>query len=386
MVDRRSLWLLLPAPIRALPADLAAVVIATLAVNVSVFAPVVRETPLRVFVGLVFVLFVPGYVFVAALFPEAGESPAGVADPEKTEGTDDGTTGEWGSESTWGDDRSTTSEETSSFVAGEMDSREGIDGIERVALSFGLSIAIVPLIGLALNFTPWGIRLVPIMIATTGFTLLAAAIATIRRWQVPPEDRFSVPYREWYETGRSEMLEPESRADGLLNVLLVLSILLAVGSVTFAAVVPPQGEQFSAVYILTEDDDGDLVADGYPTAVGAGESAEIVVGVDNNEHRTVEYTLVVVEQDVEIVPNETATDSSDPPVNETVVTEQNELDRFETRLEHNESWHHSHEFEPTITGDDTRIVWLLFPEDVPEEPSMDDTEYTVHLWVDVEET
>jgi len=36
-------------------------------------------------------------------------------------------------------------------------SREGIDdGIERVALSFGLSIAIVPLIGLVLNFTPWG--------------------------------------------------------------------------------------------------------------------------------------------------------------------------------------------------------------------------------------
>ncbi len=119
------------------------------------------------------------------------------------------------------------------------------------------------------------------------------------------------------------------------------------------------------MYILTEDDDGDLVADGYPTAVGAGESAEIVVGVDNNEHRTVEYTLVVVEQDVEIVPNETATDSSDPPVNETVVTEQNELDRFETRLEHNESWHHSHEFEPTITGDDTRIVWLLFPRTFP---------------------
>ncbi len=136
-----------------------------------------------------------------------------------------------------GDDRSTTSEETSSFVAGEMDSREGIDGIERVALSFGLSIAIVPLIGLALNFTPWGIRLVPIMIATTGFTLRGGhrddtALASATGGPV------FRPYREWYETGRSEMLEPESRADGLLNVLLVLSILLAVGSVTFAAVVP----------------------------------------------------------------------------------------------------------------------------------------------------
>jgi hypothetical protein len=39
----------------------------------------------------------------------------------------------------------------------------GIDGLERVALSFGISIVIVPLIGLVLHFTPWGIRLVPVI-------------------------------------------------------------------------------------------------------------------------------------------------------------------------------------------------------------------------------
>ena len=35
----------------------------------------------------------------------------------------------------------------------------GMDAVERVALSFGLSIAVVPLIGLILKYTPWGIRL-----------------------------------------------------------------------------------------------------------------------------------------------------------------------------------------------------------------------------------
>ena len=36
-----------------------------------------------------------------------------------------------------------------------------IDNIERTALSIGMSLALVPLVGLLLNYTPWGIRLTP---------------------------------------------------------------------------------------------------------------------------------------------------------------------------------------------------------------------------------
>ncbi|MDZ7730417.1 MAG: DUF1616 domain-containing protein [Natrialbaceae archaeon] len=63
---------------------------------------------------------------------------------------------------------------------------------------------------------------------------------------------------------------------------------------------PPDGEAFSAIYILTEDDNGELVAAGYPTEMNLGESQEIVVGIDNNEHRQVDYTVVVLEQNVSI--------------------------------------------------------------------------------------
>ncbi len=360
MEDRRSLWLLLPKPVRALPADLAGILVVTTLVNIAVFTPAVRETPLRIPLGLVFVLFVPGYVFIAALFPEAGTSPA--TDPS----TDADATTERLPES------------------GTL-SRNGIDGIERVALAFGLSIAIVPLIGLVLNFTPWGIRLGPIMITTTGFTLATAGVAAVRRWDLPEDERFRVPYREWYRTGRSELLEPESRTDGLLNVLLVCSIVLALGSVTFAVVVPPQGEQFSAVYLLTEDDDGELVADNYPTEFTPGTSEELIVGVDNHEHQQTEYTVVVLEQQTTAAPTETGV-GNESTTNETVVTDQRELDRFQATLEHNESWHHSHEIQPTFSGDDVRITWLLFPgTNVPESPSTEETEYHVHLWVDVSE-
>jgi len=159
-----------------------------------------------------------------------------------------------------------------------------------------------------------------------------------------------------------------------INLLVALSLLLAVGAVGYAVMVPPDGERFSELYILTEGDDGEYVAADYPTEFVQGESEEIVLGVGNQEHRTVEYTVVVLEQ-------ETAPDG-----NTTTVTDQRELDRFETELAHNDTWLHHHDLEPTIVDDDVRIVWLLFldDEEIPEEPTMDDTEYSVHLWVDVE--
>lgn len=362
MVAFRSLWLLLPRPVRRLPADLAGVLALVVATNVAVLAPLLRETPLRVPFGLAFVLFVPGYAFVAALFPEAGASPESADD----DGTADGTDG-------WTD---------------SIASRSGIDGIERVALSFGLSIAVVPLLGLVLNFTPWGIRLGPIMLAVSGFTLGATAVAARRRWALPAEERFQVPYREWYAVAREELLEPDTRADTALNVLLVLSIVLAAGSVGYAVLVPPEGEQFSAIYLLTEDDDGELVADDYPSEFVRGESQEVTVGVDNHEGERTEYTVVVLEQDVEVVENGTAAENgSTATVNETVVRDQRELDRFGATVAANESWHYEYDLEPTMTGENQRIVWLLFPGgDVPADPSMDDTEYSVHLWVSVSES
>ncbi|QFU82268.1 DUF1616 domain-containing protein [Natronorubrum aibiense] len=364
MVDSRSLVAMLPRPVRTLPADLAAVLVVLILTNVAVLAPVIRETPLRVPLGLAFVLFVPGYAFIAALFPEAGVSPTAEEDLESS-----------------GDD------DSGGLIQSRVLDRDrsGIDGIERVALSFGLSIAITPLLGLVLNFTPWGIRLVPIMVTVSAFTAVATAVAAVRRWELPEDERFHVPYREWYAAGRSELLEPDTRGDAVLNVILVLSVMLAIGTVSYAVVVPPEGEQFSAVYVLGEDDDGELVADNYPTNFTQGESQEIVLGVDNHEHRTVDYTVVLVEQRVSTETNETVNDDGETVVeNETVVEEQRELDRFETQLAHNESWHHPHDIEPTMTGEDIRLVWLLYPDgEVPEEPSMESTEYSVHLWVDV---
>jgi len=122
------------------PADLALVILLTLACTPFVLVPPLNGTPVRIVLGLLLVLFLPGYSLIAALFP----------------GKDD------------------------------------LDGIERIALSFGLSIAVVPLLGLALNYTPFGIRLVPILVVLSVFTVSLAVVAGVRRQGLPEGERFVV--------------------------------------------------------------------------------------------------------------------------------------------------------------------------------------------------
>jgi hypothetical protein len=57
-----------------------------------------------------------------------------------------------------------------------------IDSLERFALSIGLSLALVPLIGLVLNFTPWGIRFAPIVASLGTFTTVALSAAATRKY------------------------------------------------------------------------------------------------------------------------------------------------------------------------------------------------------------
>src|SRR5207302_7814062 len=56
---------------------------------------------------------------------------------------------------------------------------------QRLVLSLGLSIVVVPLLGLALNFTPPGILFVPIVLIIELFTAGVGAVAYWRRMRLP---------------------------------------------------------------------------------------------------------------------------------------------------------------------------------------------------------
>lgn len=368
MADRQTAWWLLPKPIRELPADLAAVIIFSLITVGSVFIPGINETPLRVVFGLGFVLFLPGYAFVAALFPERSE----VVTPEtdQSESPD-----QQQADSKPSPVPGTSAAEATAQSDGfsPVADRQGIDGIERTALSFGLSIAVVPLIGLLLNFTPWGIRLAPIVLSITVFTLGCVAVAAKRRRELPPDERFVVPYSRWIAAGKTELFDPDGKTDAALNVLLAVSVLLAVGSVGYAVAVPPQGEEFSEFYLLSENAEGELVADGYPEELTVGDQRELVVGISNNEYETTTYTVVVQLQTVEQAGNETT------------VLSRNEIDRFETTIGHNETHHERHTLEPTRVGESLRIKYLLYTGPAPEAPTEANSYRDLHLWIDVGE-
>ncbi|PCR92169.1 DUF1616 domain-containing protein [Natrinema ejinorense] len=342
-----SLWRLLPRPVREVPADLAAIIAVVVATNLAVFAPVVRDTWLRVPLGFAFVLFGPGYSFVAALFPERATRPGRGGDAT-------------------GDDE---------FEADPVRLRP-LDGpipdAERAVLSVASSVAIVPLLGLAIHFAPVAIRLRSIVVVLSAVTVAMVAVATARRRSISPEARFRTPHRRWAAATRTALFDPDSRAETGLAILAATTLVLAVGGVGYAVTAPQHGETFTEVAVLT-DADGEPTADVPSSAAGDGTEG-VFVTLENNERRTVSYTVVAVAQRI----------ASDGDPGTATVLEQNELRRFEPRLAHGETWTHSHDIEPTLTGDTVRVAWLVYADaDVPATPTLENADYSTHRWVDV---
>jgi hypothetical protein len=97
---------------------------------------------IRYVLGTIFVLWLPGYTFIKTLFP--AELPIKLS--IKT-------------------------------------SNENLDTIERIALSIGMSLALVPIAGLLLNYTPWGIRQTPIVLSLLTLTVIFATAGILREHQ-----------------------------------------------------------------------------------------------------------------------------------------------------------------------------------------------------------
>lgn len=113
----------------------------TIATTITVFAIPEDAYPLvfaRYVLGAIFVLWLPGYSFVRALFPVLTSTR---------------------------------------LLKGNLVS------VELIALSIGMSLALVPVVGLLLNYTPWGIKPTPIALSLLALTLIFATAAIIREPQ-----------------------------------------------------------------------------------------------------------------------------------------------------------------------------------------------------------
>ena len=90
---------------------------------------------LRIALGIPFVFFCPGYVIIVALFPR----------------------------------------------------KERLDTIERIVLSFGLSIAVVTLMGMVISYTPWGLKLEVVLYSIASLVFIMSIVALIRRKRLPEQ-------------------------------------------------------------------------------------------------------------------------------------------------------------------------------------------------------
>jgi uncharacterized membrane protein len=305
------------------PRDLLACELWLACALLAIYLPYLNESFLRILFGVPLVLFIPGYALIAALFPAARD----------------------------------------------------IDGIERVALSFGLSIAIVSLTGLVLNYTPWGIRLDPIVTCLSILTIGLCLAAQYRRARLPEEERFVAPFRKIYEEISFEFLprEGSSRTDRILSLVLLVAIIAAVGTTVYVIVVPKEGEKFTEFFILGEEQ---KAAD-YPTRLMVGTNASLFIGIGNHEYRTVNYTVETYFVNM----------SFDERTNTSTLDRMSRLDRFTVPVSHNQTIINPYSFTTATTGFN-RMEFLLFNATVPDEriQGMDRINQSyrdLHLWVAV---
>lgn len=194
---------------------LVAAVIALLMAATSLLLPDLAS-PLRVGMGMLLLLLLPGYCFMVALFPH----------------------------------------------------RDDIGSFERLAISFGLSIVVVPVVGLVLTNTPWGIRFESVALALTACVIVAALIAFLRRLQLEPSLRF-------LPTVGSRFLR--SLVFATLGVGVVISLAIAF----------QVGNTFTALYLIGSE--GQLEA--YPSHLRPGEPFSVTVAIENREWRAQRYRL-----------------------------------------------------------------------------------------------
>ena len=269
-------------------------VINILALLLIVIIALFPSNILRIILGLPFLLFFPGYALMAALFHK----------------------------------------------------KVGLGGMERVALGFGLSIAVTALIGLILNYTPWGISLYPILLALTCFILVTSAIAYYRRRRVSIEERFTVSFQI-----ALPRLGGLSNLDKALSIVLVLSILGAIGALGYVVAAPRAGEQFTEFFVLGLEGE----VEDYPREFVVGEEGKVTLGIVNHEGQETSYYIEVTIDGVK-----------NTEIGPLVLADEGK-------------WEQEVSFVPQVAGDDQKVEFLLY-KNGESEPYQ-----TLHLFIDVRE-
>jgi uncharacterized membrane protein len=206
----------------------------------------------------------------------------------------------------------------------------------------------VPLIGLVLNYTPWGIRLYPILIALFIFIFSMSIIGWHRNRRLPLEESVSL-HLNWKLPPLSHLWSGQSKREKIVNLVLAAMIIGAIGSLVYAIRQPRNGEKFTEFYVL--NDKGK--ASNYPSTIFLGQSAQVILGVINHENGATAYKIEIRLGGKNI----------------------QEIGPF--NLDAEEKREQKVTITPAQTGDKQELEFLLYKE------GGTDVYASVHLWIDV---
>jgi uncharacterized membrane protein len=232
-----------------------------------------------------------------------------------------------------------------SLVAAVFPKRDDLDVAQRLALSFGLSIVVVPLAGVFFNYTRWGISLYSMLLSLLAFIIAASAVAWYRRRRLPPEARFEPRFR----FPLSEFRGRQHLWDRVLLVVLAVVIIGAIGTLVYVARPPAVDTAFTEFYMLGPEGR----AEDYPDVLSLGEEATVTLGIINHEREAAGYYIKILIDGEEV--GEVA-----------AIT-----------LADEEKWQQKVSFAPVAAGEAQKVEFQLYL------GSNSKAYHTLDLWVDV---
>ncbi|HHY29129.1 MAG TPA: DUF1616 domain-containing protein [Syntrophaceticus sp.] len=222
--------------------------------------------------------------------------------------------------------------------------KDDLGRMERLLLSLAFSVIIVSLTGFLLNFTPWGVRLLPCLISISTFIIAMSLLAIYRRHKLPPQDQYA-PFLEL----EIRSLPQLPVLDKIMVSVIVMGVLVATVSCLYCIAFSKPGERYTEFYILGENG----LTDSYPRELEAGKEEKLIAGIVNHEQRKITYHMTVRMQNI--------VKSTEGPI----------------ILKHGEKWEETVKISTNYPHEKLKVEFLLF-RDQESKPYR-----TLHLWVTV---
>ncbi len=205
--------------------DLIFITFYLLLVSIILNVPSFDASLIRILLGIVFVIFVPGYSMMAALFP----------------------------------------------------GKYQLSGVDRVTFSFGLSIAVLPTLGLIIEYSPWKLNFLPLFLSLFILTTVSCIVAYSQRKKLPKDERFELKH-DLFAGARMRIYA--------LFLLIGISAFLIINSYAASS----SESKLTEFYILNSTGG----VENLTKQSTVGSPIELIIGVANHESVLTAYELRVM--------------------------------------------------------------------------------------------